>query len=154
MSTTSRRKFLQSAASSVGLVLSAATIASLVDGCEKNETVPVSTGQIDLSGYPELGAIGGIIQVTVAGVNGGDMVFISRIDTATYVVFSTLCTHASCGIDLPVDASSNCVCPCHKAEFARTNGAVVKQPTSGSATDLKRFASAFNATTKILTITA
>lgn len=154
MSTNSRRKFLQRAVSSIGLVLSAATIASLVDGCEKNETVPVSTGQLDLSGYPELETVGGIIQATVNGVNGGDLVFISRIDTATYVVFSTLCTHAGCGIDLPVDATSNCVCPCHRAEFARTNGAVVKQPTSGSATDLKRFTSSYNATTKILTITA
>lgn len=156
MSTSSRRTFLQQATASVGLILSASTVASLVAGCEQDESQPTSPGKsydVSLSAYPELNTVGGIIQTTVAGVNNGEMVFISRIDTAAFVVFSTICTHSGCGVDLPADGTSNCVCPCHKAEFARTNGAVLKQPTSGSATDLPRFSSAYNASTNVLTIT-
>ena len=155
-STSSRRSFLQHAAASVGLVLSATAVASLVEGCEKDETTPVTPGlsyDVSLAEFPELATAGGIIQTTITGVNNGEMVFISRIDTSTFVVFSTICTHAGCGIDLPADAVSNCICPCHKAEFARTNGAVLKQPTSGSATDLPRFSSTYNASTNVLTIT-
>ena len=156
MSTSSRRAFLQQAAASVGLVLSASTVASLVAGCETDETNPVAPGKtydVGLAAFPELSAVGGIIQTTVTGVNGSEPVFISRIDSATFVVFSTICTHSGCGVDLPADAAGTCICPCHKAEFARSNGAVLKQPTSGSATDLPRFACAYTASTNVLTIT-
>lgn len=156
MSTSSRRAFLHQAAASVGLVLSASAVASLVTGCEKDETNPVVPGKsydVSLSQFPELSTVGGITQTVVNGVNNGEAVFISRIDASTFVVFSTICSHAGCGIELPADAASNCVCPCHKAEFARTNGAVLKQPTSGSATDLPRFACTYNASTNVLTIT-
>lgn len=156
MSTSSRRSFLQQAAASVGLVLSASTVAQLVAGCEQDEVRPETPGKqydVNVSSYPELNTVGGIVQTTIAGVNNGEMVFISRIDAQTFVVFSTVCTHSGCGVDLPVDAASNCVCPCHKAEFARSNGAVLKQPTSGSATDLPRFSSTYNASTNVLTIT-
>lgn len=155
-SSASRRIFLQQAAASIGLALSATAVASLVQGCERDETTPVSPGtsyNVDLTQFPELGSVGGIIQTSVQGLNSGELVFISRIDVATFVVFSTVCTHSGCGVDLPVDGSSNCVCPCHRAEFARTNGAVLKQPTSGSATDLPRFSSTYNASTNVLTIT-
>jgi Rieske Fe-S protein len=155
-STSSRRSFLQQAAASVGIVLSATAVASLVQGCEQDETTPVTPEKsydVALAQFPELAVVGGIIQTTIAGVNNGEMVFISRIDTSTFVVFSTICTHSGCGVDLPVDAAGNCVCPCHKAEFARTNGAVLKQPTTGSATDLPRFSCAYNASSNVLTIT-
>ncbi|MEY2719323.1 MAG: hypothetical protein RLZZ273_689, partial [Bacteroidota bacterium] len=70
MSTSSRRAFLQQAAASVGLVLSASTVASLVAGCEKDETNPIAPGKsydVALTAYPELSAVGGIIQTTVTG---------------------------------------------------------------------------------------
>jgi Rieske Fe-S protein len=156
MSTSSRRSFLQQAAASVGLVLSASTVATLVAGCEQDESQPTSLGKtydVSLAAFPELNTVGSIIQTTIAGVNNGEMVFISRIDAQTFVVFSTVCTHSGCGVGLPIDASSNCVCPCHKAEFARSNGAVLRQPTSGSATDLPRFSSTYNASSNVLTIT-
>ncbi len=156
MSTSSRRSFLQQAAASVGLVLSASTVATLVAGCEQDESQPTSPGKtydVSLAAFPELNTVGSIIQTTIAGVNNGEMVFISRIDAQTFVVFSTVCTHSGCGVGLPIDAASNCVCPCHKAEFARSNGAVLRQPTSGSATDLPRFSSTYNASSNVLTIT-
>ena len=112
MSTSSRRSFLQQAAASVGLVLSASTVAQLVAGCEQDEVRPETPGQrfdVNVSSYPELNTVGGIVQTTIAGVNNGEMVFISRIDAQTFVVFSTVCTHSGCGVDLPVDAASNCV---------------------------------------------
>jgi len=156
MLTNSRRSFLQQAAASVGLVLSASAVASLIAGCEKDETNPITPGKtydVNLTSLSELATVGGIVQTVVAGVNDSEPVFISRIDNASFVVFSTICTHSGCGVDLPLDAIANCVCPCHKAEFSRTNGAVLKQPTSGSATDLPRYTCTYNASTNVLTIT-
>lgn len=156
MSSQSRRDFLRRATASVGLALSAATIANLVSGCEQDETAPDQpSGQsypVDVSTIPELAAVGGITLQSITGLNGDDAVFISRLDQLTFAVFTSICTHQGCGIDLPADAQSNCVCACHRAEFSRRDGTVLRQPTSGSATNLQRFTATFDAQTNILTI--
>lgn len=156
MSSQSRRDFLRRATASVGLALSAATIAQLVSGCEQDETTPtVPTGQtytLDVSTIPELANAGGISLQSITGLNNGDPVFISRLDQATFAVFTSICTHQGCGIDLPADAQSNCVCPCHRAEFSRRDGTVLRQPTSGSATNLQRYTATYDAQTSVLTI--
>lgn len=156
MSSQSRRDFLRQATASVGLALSAATIAQLVSGCEQDETTPtVPTGQtytLDVSTIPELANAGGISLQSITGLNNGDPVFISRLDQATFAVFTSICTHQGCGIDLPADAQSNCVCACHRAEFSRRDGTVLRQPTSGSATNLQRYTATFDAQTNVLTI--
>lgn len=156
MSSQSRRDFLRQATASVGLALSAATIAQLVNGCEQDETTPtVPSGQtytIDISKIPELASAGGITLQSITGLNGGDAVFISRLDQTTFAVFTSICTHQGCGIDLPADAQSNCVCACHRAEFSRRDGTVLRQPTSGSATNLQRFTATYDAQTNVLTI--
>ncbi len=156
MSAHSRRDVLRRATASVGLALSATAIANIVAGCEQDETTPTEpTGKsftVDIAAIPALGAVGGISLTLVSGLNSDEPVFISRIDQTTFAVFTSICTHQGCPIELPVDAQSNCVCPCHRAEFSRRDGSVVRQPTSGSATNLQRYASTFDAQTTTLTI--
>ncbi len=157
MSTQSRRDFLRRATSSVGLVLSAPVIAGIVTGCEQDEANPTTpTGQtftVDISKIPELASIGGITLQAVTGLNANEPVFISRIGASTFAVFSSTCTHQGCPVDLPATPQANCVCPCHRAEFSRTDGSVTRQPLSGSATNLKRYTATFDDQTAILTIT-
>ncbi len=153
----SRRKFLRQAASSIGMALSAPVVASIISGCETDETSPTTpTGKTftyDVSTDPELASVGGITLAAIDGLNGDKPVFISRIAPTTFAVFSNVCTHAGCGVGLPETSTSNCVCPCHRAEYSRADGTVQRQPTSGSARNLPRFASSFNPDTNILTIT-
>lgn len=157
MSTQSRRDFLRRATSSVGLVLSAPVIAGIVSGCEQDESNPTTpTGKtftVDITKIPELAAIGGITLQAITGLNAGAPVFISRIGASAFAVFSSICTHEGCPVDLPASTQANCVCPCHRAEFSRTDGSVTRQPLNGSATNLKRFTATFNEQTSALTIT-
>lgn len=156
-SPSSRRHFLRSAAASIGLAMSAATVATLVAGCERDESNPTPSGTtftVDITTIPELATVGGITLRLVAGLNGGAPVFISRIASNTFVVFSSICTHAGCEVNPPAAAGADIICSCHGAQFASSDGAVKRQPSSGRATDLNRFPSAFNSSTNILTITA
>ena len=150
----SRRRFLFQAATSVGLVLTAPIIASIVASCEFDETVQ-GAGQsctVDISTMPELADVGSITIATVCSVNGGQPVFISRIAVDAFAVFSNVCTHQGCNVELPFAEGEDCVCPCHSSVFSRTTGKVVQQPTSGSATDLPVFPSTYDPATQILTI--
>ena len=157
---TSRRFFLHKAASSIGLALSAPAIVALISACERDELTPIppvgTTYNLDISTIPGLATVGSITLISVKDLNGRSPVFISRVAQDTFVVFSSTCTHASCPVSLPAPpvVTSNCICPCHGAEFSASTGSVVRQPVSGSATNLHRFASAFNASSNILTITA
>ncbi len=152
----SRRQFLFRATSSIGLALSAPVIASIVASCETDEKPLAPSGKtytFDVSTDPALASVGGITAAFVDDLNGGDPVFISRIAETTFAVFSTVCTHASCEVSLPNNPGENCVCSCHGAEYSSTDGSVRRQPTTGSATNLPRFASSFDAATNVLTIT-
>lgn len=151
-----RRHFLRLATSSVGVVLTAPMIASLITSCETDETQPNAPGKtydVNIADYPELATVGSITSAYVAGLNADNPIFISRVATSAFVVFTTVCTHAGCLVELPASASDNCRCPCHGAEYSSTDGSVLRQPSTGSARDLPKFASSYNATTNILTIT-
>lgn len=151
-----RRHFLRLATSSVGVVLTAPMLATLVTSCETDEKQPTGPGktyEVNIADYPELAAVGSITAAFVDGLNGDRPVFISRVATSAFVVFSTVCTHQGCTVEVPATPTDNCYCPCHGAEYDPSDGRIVRQPVSGSATDLPKFASSFNATTNVLTIT-
>ncbi|MBC8125004.1 MAG: Rieske 2Fe-2S domain-containing protein [Candidatus Kapabacteria bacterium] len=157
---TSRRFFLHKAATSIGLALSAPAIVALISACERDEVTPKipvgKTVEVDISTIPELSSAGSITLTFVDELNGGSPVFISRVAQNSFVVFTSVCTHAGCevGVPDPPVTSSNCICPCHGAEYSASTGSVVRQPSNGRATDLHRFSTAFNASSNILTITA
>ena len=152
----SRRAFLRTATTSVGLVLSASAISSIIAGCETDETPAGPTGrsfEVDVSTYPELAAVGGITIDIIDELNGSNPIFLSRVSDTAYAAFSAVCTHQGCTVQTPFDDTLPCECPCHGAQYSRTDGKIVRQPSTGSATDLKLYQTSFNASTNILTIT-
>jgi nitrite reductase/ring-hydroxylating ferredoxin subunit len=153
-----RRQFLKQAAGSIGLTLGAGAVAAIVSSCETTETAPTTpTGKsflLDVSAIPQLATPGGIITRVITGLNADRAVFISRVSETAIAVFDTTCTHQQCPVDLPTQTGGNCVCSCHGAEYSSTDGRVLVQPISGSATNLKTFATSFNTSTNQLTITA
>jgi len=151
-----RRHFLRNAAASIGIVLSAPAIATIIASCEQDETGPTKTGKtftVDITTHPELATVGGITSTVITGLNADNPVFISRVSTSACAVFSVVCTHQGCFVELPFQPGQNCFCPCHGSQFSPIDGSVKVQPSSGSATNLPTFASSFDATTNILTIT-
>jgi cytochrome b6-f complex iron-sulfur subunit len=151
----SRRRFLFQATSSIGLALSAPVIASLVASCETDEKPVAPNGKtytFDVTTDPALAEVGGITAVQIDDLNNGSYVFIARVAAESFAVFSTTCTHAGNEVNLP-EPGGNLVCPNHGAEFSWRDGTVLRQPTTGSATNLPRFASTFDTATNILTIT-
>lgn len=150
-----RRTFLRNATSSIGLVLSASAIASLVESCEYTESVPTSPGKTytyDVSANPDLTEVGGIGLDIIVGLNNDQPVFISRVAATAFVVFSAVCTHQGCIVNLPAKAGDDCICPCHHSMYSATDGHIKQQPSSGVATDLPKFASSYDAASNILTI--
>ena len=152
--THSRRSFLQRAASSIGLALSAPAIASIIAACETDETVgsPGRSFQVDINGVPELSSVGGITITAIDGLNDSNPVFISRVAEDRFAVFSAICTHQACIVGEPQFEGDNCVCPCHLAEYSPVDGRILQQPIGGSATDLRSFTSTFDSNVQLLTI--
>jgi Rieske Fe-S protein len=154
----SRRAFLQTALAAAGISLCAASVAGVLSSCEPSETLPtLPTGTVvrfPIGTIAELQTVGGIATAFIPGVNFDREVFIARLTTASFVVFSTTCTHAGCGLPVPenADGATRIACPCHGAEYQASTGKVVRQPTVGSATDLPTFAATYEADTQTLVI--
>jgi nitrite reductase/ring-hydroxylating ferredoxin subunit len=140
---TDRRDVLRALVAGAGLTLGA--------------TAPGPTGKIievDVTAYSELNVVGGVAQPTIPDLNNGEPVFISRVAENVFTVFTAVCTHAGCLVDPPLEIGLQCICACHKAEYSATDGTVIRQPTTGSATNLPTFPSTYDPATKILKITA
>lgn len=134
--TSDRRNFLKKAGTLLGVGLTLPVISSVLTSCEQDEKAPVAVVppggyDLDLSKYPKLAAVGGVVKVTIPGKNGGAPLVITRKDAATFVVLDSTCPHAGCEVDLPVGASNEMDCPCHHAFFSNLDGSVTKNPVSG-----------------------
>lgn len=152
-----RRHFLRQAAAGIGISLCAGTVTSILAGCETDESLPTvpagSTFTFDVGAEPGLAVVGNIIETPIDGLSNPPTVFITRVDDTTFAVFSTICTHQGCPVSLPSEPGDLCVCPCHMAAYSPVDGSIVRQPLSGSATDLPKYRTSCNAETQILTIT-
>ena len=150
----SRRKFLRQATSAVGLALTAPAIASIIASCEYDETLAGSGEKftIKIADYPELSEVGGITAAVISTLNDGNAVFISRVEENKFAVFTTVCTHQGCPVDLPFAPDEDLWCPCHASVFERETGKIIQQPTQGTATDLPRFRSRYDPEPGTLTI--
>ena len=136
---TSRREFIvTSAASAIAAVL----VAACGGGGAGATTVtgPV-TLSVDVSKYPALASIGGIARVD----NGGTPVAAVRTGASTFAAFSLICPHFGCTVGINGSAFR---CPCHGAQFASTGTWIGGQRT----TNLTSFATSYDATTNVLTI--
>lgn len=150
-----RRDFLCRSAA-VGAAIPFITISSLIVACEKQEGQPTNPGvvvTVDISTIPELATAPSIILTSVSGLNNGDPVFISRVTTTSFNVFTGICTHSGNPINPPDASLPRLECPFHNAEFSKTDGTVQKQPSSGSARNLPTFVTSFDAAKNILSIT-
>ena len=147
-----RRIFLQRALTAAGLTLSASAISTILTSCETDEAAqptPPSQGVlVKIADYHELTGAGTIAKAEIPGLNDGIRIFISQVEAEKFAVFSALCTHAGCIVDLPKN-TLDCVCPCHQSRFSSTTGAVALGPAPSN---LRAFASTFNAASGILTV--
>ena len=81
-------------------------------------------------------------------LNVPDKIIIVRTSETAFVVLSRVCTHNGCGVAYQ-PGSMSFACPCHGSRFS-IDGSVTNGPATRS---LKKFVSAFDPGTQILTIT-
>lgn len=77
-----------------------------------------------------------------------DKIIVIRETATTFMVLSRVCTHQGCGLTYQ-PSPMQLACGCHGSKFD-INGSVVRGPASRS---LKKFASTFDETSQMLTIT-
>jgi Rieske Fe-S protein len=146
-----RRRFLADGAALLGLTTIAALFQSLFVGCET--TTIKSTGtifELDITSEQSLSTVGGMVKKKLGSSNGGTPLFIVRQTAQDFLVLNTACTFEGCSVNLPTQSGTNFVCPCCGSEYSTVDGHVIKGPAPAG---LRKFASSFDATSKILKIT-
>jgi Rieske Fe-S protein len=149
--TMNRRNFLEKA---LGATMAAAVAPSLLkatDAFAGGEAEPLGSIVLDLSltKFNKLKNVDGSLIYTPDAPNASRKMVITRVDTSTFSVVSSTCTHSGCTVD-PYDATTQRIaCGCHGSRFD-VNGAV-KQGPAGTA--LKKYQSAYDSTANTLTIT-
>jgi cytochrome b6-f complex iron-sulfur subunit len=155
-----RRQFISSSLQNAGIVFCAASLASLIQSCESNETPSGNSSngiQIDIplntSGLEELSKEGGAAYKNVPNQNNNKDILIIRLTASSFLAVTSICSHQGCSVQPPDTEYSNIYCACHGAEFNPESGKVMKQPTTGSATSLTSFPVKYNSITNAITIT-
>jgi cytochrome b6-f complex iron-sulfur subunit len=144
----SRREFLSKS------TLAVAGVAALATGCGDGQigggfvTAPnIGTLTVKVSTLPALATVG---QFTLFPTDS--RVAIKRTGATTFLALSTTCTHE--GTMINIVSGTSFECPNHGSRFD-SEGNVTRQPNaSGFATKLPSFATSYDATTDILTVTA
>lgn len=143
----SRRAFLAKS------TLAVAGVAALVAGCGDGQiggtpmTAPIITGlTLKVSTVPALATIG-----ELAFHPTDSRIAVKRTGPTTFLALSTTCTHEGTRLDI-VNNALSFECPNHGSRFD-SNGTVTRQPNAaGSAVNLPTYATTYDATTDILTI--
>lgn len=150
-----RRNFLKTAGVMIGVTVAAGTIGSALSSCERDETPPGpkpgETADVDLSLYPVLATIGGVAKVTVKNTK----YIIKRDSSSAFLVYSAICPHQGCEVDLPTAPNAGAMCPCHAVVFSMTkgeNGKVLNNPQGVSTGPLPTLTSSYDAGKNILKI--
>lgn len=145
-----RREILIQGAALAGLALGGTILPGLITGCE-NDTVKSSNKsfEFDISTESALVVTGGAVKKTFGENNGGKPVIIIRSGEKSFVVFSSVCTHQGCFVNLPASPGGDLICPCHGSIFLSSNGSVRTGPATSP---LKQFTSTFDTKTNILSI--
>jgi len=148
-----RREFLQRALMLLGAGVCAPALAPWLQSCSsetKQPTEPGGTVELDLATVPELQRVGGSVKRTFGQHNGGRAVLIIRLGEREFVVFSAVCTHGGCDVELPQAGRIPCLPPCgHGSVFAVEDGRVLEGPAT---MPLKRFASQYDPERNVLKI--
>lgn len=141
----SRREFLTRGT----LVMAgAAALGACGDGQFGPTAVTPSGGalSIKVSTIPALATVGQLALVPPMSAR----IAVKRTGASSFLAVTTICTHQQCETNI-VGASLEC--PCHGSRFD-SDGKVTRQPqgSSGSATDLRTYATRYDAATDTLTI--
>jgi cytochrome b6-f complex iron-sulfur subunit len=117
-----RREFLGVCASVAALPMFAACASLRV------RPVPVANGRVELPllQYPELGEVGGAVQILPTGEEHPLIVLVGN--DRSHTVLSSQCTHRGCTVEAQ---GERIVCPCHGSTYDR-GGAVLKGPAQRS----------------------
>ena len=146
----------------MGVSIGGAVLPCLITSCMNKPLEPVDSSNDSLSKTIEfnvsteqaLSAAGGAVKKQFKEINlNGKPVIITRQDEQNFKVFSTVCTHLGCEINLPVSPGENfkCTQPCgHGAIFSFSDGEVIRGPAEDP---LQSFRTSFDYSTNILKIT-
>lgn len=100
-------------------------------------SLPAAVGgkiTLPLAAFPVLAKIGGAITGQSPGL--ADVLLIARVDAATVIALSAVCTHLGCSVNYQPGAGI--LCPCHGSSFA-LSGAVTGGPAPSP---LKKYSAA------------
>lgn len=135
-----RRDFIKKTGAFIGLGILTPSIASVVTSCEKDEVVslpPPDTYDIDISKYPPLMTVGGMLSVSITLNNGSNKGLVIRRDSEDeFTVLDSLCRHQGCVVELPNEPTGDLLCPCHNVTFSFDTGEVKDKPISDAVPDL------------------
>lgn len=155
----SRRSFLKTSSTVLGVMFTASAFSSVFTACEQNESLPTSNGGlsliIDLNTEAKLQTIGSVVKKYSPDYEGGFAgIIIIRQSETEFLVLKAVCTHDSGSINIPVAGSQVMVCGLHSAEFSVLDGSNTKAPSSTGkkVSNLKKFNYEFSPATQILTI--
>lgn len=145
------RRFFLKLTSFFGVSVNYALIQSLFSGCE-SDTMKSKEQMVDfdISTEQSLSEIGGSAKATFSDYNNGKPVVITHTNVNEFVVLTSVCTYEGCLINLPDQESGIIECPCCGSRYAAQDGSVLRGPTVAP---LRRYASAYNSSSNMLTIT-
>ncbi len=150
-----RRNFLKAAGMILGSGVAAGFLGAALVSCERDEIPPGlkpgETAEVDISQIPVLSTIGGVAKISVKGSR-----FIVKRNTAEeFLVFSAICPHQGCELDLPAQPNGGAPCPCHAVVFSLAkgeSGKILSNPQGVSSGPLPALNSTFDAAKNILKI--
>lgn len=140
----SRRAFLTRG--TIAVAGAAALVAGCGDGQFGPEPRASTTGTVSfkVSTIPELATTGQLVKIPPQL----GLIAVKRTGPASFLAVSTVCTHQGCETNILRDTFQ---CPCHQAAYD-ADGRVIRQPTTGSASNLPTYRTSYDAATDTLTL--
>jgi Rieske Fe-S protein len=153
MAINNRREFLIKTGKYTLAGLSVISFGYLLNACEQNES-PIKTEgpqSFDLTEYEPLMQVGGVSYIFLKDIP--DPLIVIRKSEDSFLVYSSVCSHQGCNVDVPAPGSDIMVCPCHFAKYNVHDGSVAEKPNDGTnIKGLKKFVSKFDSNTNVLEV--
>jgi nitrite reductase/ring-hydroxylating ferredoxin subunit len=156
-----RRNFLKSA----GVGLCGCVMASIVSSCDWDEEIEVPSApnpdeypSVQISSFPELGQVGGIIKQPFESQNGnpvnsGNAIIIYRKSESEFVTMDSICNHRGVAVNIPSSPDGAITCPLHGAQFSKDDGTITSNgSTDGGFPPIAVFKNSFDSSTGTLLI--
>jgi nitrite reductase/ring-hydroxylating ferredoxin subunit len=126
---TNRRNFLKKTAGVVGFGIVATSFMPFLTSCEQDETPPKPDEgffqEVNIAQYSQLSSPGGMLKITLQGINAGSPIVIYRFTEGAFLVLDGLCRHRNAELELPTAAHGELVCSLHKVTFSPETGEII-----------------------------